>query len=221
MESNKTEETKPEFTAENPDPNSNHDWYAQFDPTSKEYHNSLDKRVVPFGPVVNLPETMPSEYKPGMTESDALAVEDPTKDDAVCIEIQAGYKYCGDLKKKLTEFSKAIQTRGELVTKKRADAKEGDEEKVKEYNVLGPKNKTQYEELKAWIAENSKNPHVDDMSDVFNEFWKIVDGLGKDIESIKTTFNVEFTKVTRALFKVQQSVMAKLKDRKKELTTKN
>ena len=32
------QDNKPEYTAENPDPESNHEWYAQFDPKSSEYH---------------------------------------------------------------------------------------------------------------------------------------------------------------------------------------
>lgn len=39
MEEDKPINPKPqEFTAENPDPESNHDWYATFDPKSDEYH---------------------------------------------------------------------------------------------------------------------------------------------------------------------------------------
>ena len=212
-------ETKQEFTAENPDPNSNHDWYAQFDPNSKEYHGSLDKRVVPFNDDKKLPDSMPSEYRPGMTESEAVAQVDPTLNDPVVIEIQAGYKFCGDLKKRLTEFSKAVQTRGELISKKKGEATEQMDNAEKDYKIVGPKIQTQYDELKAWIAENTKNPHVDDMSECLGEFWAVVDGLGSDVALIKSTFNVQFTKTTRAVFKVQQATMAKLKARKKELTT--
>jgi hypothetical protein len=41
------EETNPEFTAENPDPNSNHEWFAQFDPTSPEYHGGGGTNLIP------------------------------------------------------------------------------------------------------------------------------------------------------------------------------
>ena len=215
----KPEETKTEFTAENPDPNSNHDWFNQFDPKSEEYHGSLDRRNVPYGYDQTLPTSMPSEHKPGMTESEAIAQVDPTQNDPVVIEIQAGHKFCGDLKRRLTEFSKAIQTRGELIVKKRGETFVEVDGAEKEYKLVSPKIVTMLEELKAWIAENAKNPHVDDMSVVLGEFWKAVDNLGTDVESVKTTFNVEFTKTTRAVFKVQQSTMAKLKARKKELTT--
>ena len=215
----KPEETNPEFTAENPDPNSNHDWFNQFDPKSEEYHGSLDRRNVPYGYDQTLPTSMPSEFKPGMTESEAVAQQDPTQNDPIVIEIQAGHKFCGDLKQKLNEFSKAVQKRGELITKKKGETFVAADGAEKVYKVLGPTDVKNLEELKAWIAENAKNPHVDDMSVVLGEFWKIVDSLGTDVELIKTSFNVEFTKTTRAVFKVQQGVMAKLKARKKELTT--
>ena len=218
-EETKIEEPTTEFTKENPHPDSNHDWYNQFQPDHPEYHGSLDRRDVPYGYDQTLPTSMPTEHKAGMTEAEAIAQVDPTKDDPVVIEIQAGHKFCGDLKKRLTEFSKAIQTRGELITKKKGETFVAVDCAEKEYKCMGPSNVTQMEELKAWIVENTKNPHVDDMSGVLGEFWKAVDNLGTDVESIKTVFNVEFTKTTRAVFKVQQATMAKLKARKKELTT--
>ena len=49
------EEAKPEFTAENPDPNSNHEWFAQFDPTSPEYHGGGGTNIIPLTQPNNFP----------------------------------------------------------------------------------------------------------------------------------------------------------------------
>lgn len=158
------------FTAENPDPNSNHDWYAQFDPTSKEYHGSLDKRIVPLDKGwtdKKIPESMPTEYAPGMNQEQAIAIEDPAKDDEICIKMQAGYKFCGELKKRLTEFGKSIQTTAEKITNKlkENETSEIEEEKSKKYTIVTDKIKNAMVELKKWIEESEKE-NVDDMSEM-------------------------------------------------------
>ena len=162
---------------------------------------------------------MPSEYAPGMTQDQAMNQVDPSKDDKTCQEMQAGYKFCGDLKKKLSEFAKAIQSRAELLAKKKKDTPEG--EKFEELPVVSEKIKAQIDELKAFIAEGAKNPHVDDMSEFLNEFWAKVDSLGTEVDKVKKEFNLCNTNTTRAVFKVQNATMAKLKARKKELAALN
>ena len=72
------------------------------------------------------------------------------------------------------------------------------------------------EVLNEWYTEGQANSHVDDMSVMMNEYYLELDNLGNDIENIKK-YNIVFTKTTRAVFKVQQTTLAKLKARKKTL----
>ena len=225
---NETTNNNPEettFSEKNPDPNSNHEWYAQFDPNSKEYHGSKDTRPVPvnaenskeFGNKV--PETMATNYPAGMTEQDVLNQVDLSKDDPTCQEIQVGYKFCGDLKKKLADFGKQVQARAELILKKQKEATEGEEQKT--YPIVSEKIKTLMDELKAFYTEGAKNSHVDSMDDLLNEFWAKVDSLGSDADLVKKDFNLFCTNTTRLVFKVQNATMAKLKARKEELQNVN
>lgn len=211
------EQPKQEFSETNPDPNSNHDWYAQFDPNSAEYHGSKDTRVVPTNMEKKAPESMPTEYAPGMTQEQAVNQVDPTELDEQVIAMKAGYKFCADLKKKLTEVGKAIQTRAEVITKKQADQKEDE----KKEELVDEKVKHLIGEVKAFIEEGTKNVHLNDMSEVLNAFWKAVDELGVNVAAVKKEFNVCFTATTRAVFKEQNNVMAKMKARKKEVLAQN
>ena len=121
MEENKKAEEveKKEFTAENPDPESNHDWYEQFDPKSSEYHGGGDKTLVPIN-CAKIPDTMPNEYVNGMSQEEYLGqnVYDPSEDDAVCHKIQEGFNFCKELKKKLDNVVKLIITRASQIETK-------------------------------------------------------------------------------------------------------
>ena len=152
---------------------------------------------------------MPTEHKPGQTQAEAMAEVDPSKDDPVCIDIQVGYKFCGDLKKKVTHFAN-------LITNRPAAILALPEEQQKGVKVVTPEILAAKDVLHAFYLEGAKNEHIDSMAEVMDSFYACMAGLGDDIENIKK-FNVEFTKCTRAVFKTQQATLAKLKLRKKEL----
>ena len=129
---------------------------------------------------------MPTEHKPGQTQSEALAEVDPTNFDPVCIEIQAGYKFCGDLKKKITAFSNLITNRPQAFAKLCV-------EEQKKTPVVTPEITAAKEVLNEWYTEGQANSHVDDMSVMMNEYYLELDNLGNDIENIKK-YNIVFTK---------------------------
>ena len=53
------EEPVEQYTPQNPDPNSNHEWFAQFDPNSAEYHGGGGTKFF-FKPNKPLPQTFPN-----------------------------------------------------------------------------------------------------------------------------------------------------------------
>ena len=67
---------------------------------------------------------------------------------------------------------------------------------------------------KEFIKNGVTNPHLEDMTEILNEFWTSIDGLGSDLEKAKD-FKLVSTKVVRAVFKIQNNMVAILKDRKK------
>ena len=152
---------------------------------------------------------MPTEFAPGQTQQEALAVVDPTKDDPVCIEINVGYKFCGDLKKFVTHFSNLITNRPAVLHKL-------SEEEQKVTPVVTAEIFAAKDVLHAFYEAGQKNVHVGDMTELMNAFYTSVNSMGNDMENIKK-FNVEFTKCTRGVFKMQQNCLVKLKGRKKEL----
>jgi hypothetical protein len=169
----------------------------------------IDTRPVELTTVKQIPESMPTEHRPGQTQSEALAEVDPTNFDPVCIEIQAGYKFCGDLKKKISAFSNLITQRPQAYAKLCV-------EEQKKTPVVTPEITAAQEVLNEWYTEGQQNSHVDDMSVIMKEYYQELNNLGNDIENIKK-YNIVFTKTTRAVFKVQQSMLAKLKAQKKML----
>lgn len=203
------------YTAENPDPDSNHEWYATFDPKSDEYHHG-DTTKVPLGGQ-RVPETMPTPYKDGFDAEATLNEYDPSKDDEKCKVIEQGVVFLRELKKHLTSLNQAIINRGILIDKKREAEKKSEDMKegAKNLPVIGAKTKTQLEETKKFIEEGQKNEYVDDLTDILKELWDEIDGLGTDTSKIKQ-MNIVNTKTTRGQFKFQTATMNRLKERKKE-----
>jgi hypothetical protein len=204
MEGDNKQHQKPEME----DRDDNKNFYDQFDRKSPLFHHG-DPTPVPYGQQ-KVPSTMPSEFPEGFDPEQATK-PDPHNSDPVVVNLTAAMGAFRDYKKHWSKVADVFVVRGQQLEKK---ASEGAAPETFVTDKLR-------EEIK--VAEDfakgfSSNAEFKGFEDAHKKLLDFIEKIGTDIKKGKEDSKVEITTFTRQLFKLQNEMMAKIKQRKKDLS---